>query len=37
MQRNELLGEKKTEYTTMYNNTCIYLIQKSYNNWGKDT
>ena len=34
-QRTEFAGEEKTEYKIIYDNTCILLIQKKLQQWGK--
>ena len=34
-QRTEFAGEEKTEYKIIYDNTCILLIQKKLQKWGK--
>ena len=35
MQQTELAGEEKTEYKTIYDNTCIFSIQKKLQQQGK--
>ena len=37
IQETELAGEEKTEYKTIYDDACTFLIQKKLQQWGKDT